>query len=220
MSAILYDKAILQKIKNWVKDPNMKITGPEETRRLFEYIADTNDDKPIELPLIALRRTSDMIITNPRKKPLSFNGWRKDADFSIKDNPNSDAKVSQLNAIPIRLSYTLDIYTRYYEEAEEYVRNFIFNFINYPKLKIEIPYNDANIELNSHLELSENVNDNSDIPERLIPGQFTRKTLGISLDGYLFDYKIKDAVKFNSDTDIEVDLKCTIKNKERLDGQN
>lgn len=249
MSAVLYDKAILDKIKSWVKDPNMKITGPNETRRLFEYIADTTNDKPIELPLIALRRDSTMNITVPRKRPLSYNGFRKDADFvnlytKTKDieiqknknyyikidedefklviNPNQDniknyyeltdyqdreGKVSQLNAIPITLSYQLDIYTRYYEEAEEYVRNFIFNLVNFPKVTITIPYNESNICHNSHIDLYGDVQDNSDIPERLIAGQFTRKTIAFSVDGYLFDYRIKDAVKIeNVLVDIKVEL--------------
>ena len=52
MSVSLYDKALLDKLKNWVKDSSIKITGPEETRRLFEYTADRNNDKPITLPLI------------------------------------------------------------------------------------------------------------------------------------------------------------------------
>ena len=56
MSILLYDEALLCKLKNWVVDPNMTITGPDETRELFQYQADTNNDKPIQLPLIALRR--------------------------------------------------------------------------------------------------------------------------------------------------------------------
>ena len=56
MSAILYDIALLNKIKNWVKDTNMTITGPDETRRLFEYMTDVNNDKELYLPLIELRR--------------------------------------------------------------------------------------------------------------------------------------------------------------------
>ena len=35
MSMSLYDKAFTAKIKNWVSDPNLKLTGPDETRQLF-----------------------------------------------------------------------------------------------------------------------------------------------------------------------------------------
>ena len=52
---------------------------------------------------------------------------------------------------------------------------------------------DANIRVTSDVE------DNSDIPERLIPGQFTRLTLGISIDdAYLFDVRIKDNLSIKS----------------------
>lgn len=98
-----------------------------------------------------------------------------------------------LNGIPIQLNYSIDIYTRFLEEAEEYVRNFVYNIINYPKLSIEIPYNDSKYIHNANIILNADINDNSDIPERLIPGQFTRKTIEIIIDdAYLFDYRTKD----------------------------
>ena len=60
MAIAYYDDALLEKIKKWVNDPNMTITGTDETRRLFQYEADITDDKPIQLPLIALRRNRDV----------------------------------------------------------------------------------------------------------------------------------------------------------------
>ena len=44
MSVSLYDKALKNKLQNWIKDENLKITSPNETRRLFEYTADVNND--------------------------------------------------------------------------------------------------------------------------------------------------------------------------------
>jgi hypothetical protein len=40
MSIKLYDDALTKKIKNWVNDDRLKITGPDETRRLFQHLAD------------------------------------------------------------------------------------------------------------------------------------------------------------------------------------
>ena len=74
MSVGLYDKALLDKIKGWVKDDSMRITSPNETRRLFEYKADTENDAPIKLPLITLRRASQIEILNTNKKPLTYDG--------------------------------------------------------------------------------------------------------------------------------------------------
>ena len=183
MAIAYYDNALLEKVKSWVNDANMKITGPDETRRLFQYQADIKDDKPIQLPLIALRRGRDVDILSTNKKPLTFDGATLEAN----------AKQSgMLNGIPIAIKYQLDIYSRYYEEADEYIRNFIFNFINFPKLKIEIPYNDAKIEHISNVRLEQTVVDNSDIAERLTPGQFTRFTLSLYIDdAYIFDYKFR-----------------------------
>lgn len=202
MSLALYDKALLNKIQKWVKDDTIKITSPNETRRLFEYIADINDDKPINLPLIALRRDSSVEILNTNKKPLTFDG--KTIVYSTTER-GIPFKGNILNAIPISLKYQLDIYTRYFEEADEYSRNFIFNFINYPLLTVEIPYNNSNLTANATIKLNSELTDNSDIPERLVPGQFTRMTLQLYIDdAYLWDYRAKDNVLINCETITEL----------------
>ena len=201
MSSLGYDEALLKKLKKWIKDDKITITGPSETRRLFTYLADIQNDKPIDLPLIALRRLSPLRILSTSKKPLTYDGWRKN---------NNGEKGDQLNGIPIQLDYQLDIYTRYFDESDEYVRNFVFNIINYPKLEIEIPYNNANIKHTSNIRLSQDIEDNSDIPERLVEGQFTRRTLFINIDdAYLFDYKTKDTIKIDN-VDVEIKLKSDI----------
>ena len=59
-------------------------------------------------------------------------------------------------------------------------------------MTIEIPYNNSNLEYISYLSLQSPISDNSDIPQRLVPGQFTRMTLRFSLnDAYLFSYNTK-----------------------------
>lgn len=187
MSVNFYDTALLNKFKKWVAGTQVQITGPEETRRKFQIQLDNNNDNPITLPLITISRLPSVIVNSTNKKPLTYDGWRKD---------NNGESGSQLNGIPITIEYQLDIYTRYLEEADEYLREFIFNIINYPKLKIEIPYNNAKIEHVSNIRLNGTVQDNSDIPERLIPGQFTRFTIPLNIDdAYLFDYKIKENAK-------------------------
>jgi hypothetical protein len=110
-------------------------------------------------------------------------------------------KSVQLDAIPIDISYQLDIYTRYFKEADEFLRNLTFNIINYPKLTINIPYNDFNIEHNGFIRMSSDIEDNSNIPERLINGQFTRLTFNINIDdAYLWNIKVRDKLKIVSDT--------------------
>ena len=178
MAIRFYDEALVNKISAWVKDPNMTVLSPSESTRLFQMRADQKDDKPLSLPLIAISRDNDFEIISTAKKPLSYDGGHITA---------TEKQSEVLNGIPIRLSYQLDIYCKYFAEADEYMRNFVFNIINYPNLHIEIPYNNSNIIHDSTILLETQITDNSDIPERLISGQFTRISLKITIDdAYLF----------------------------------
>lgn len=184
MSVRYYDNALVEKIRGWIKDPNMIVLSPEDSTRLFQIKADQNNDKPLTLPLVTLSRDNDIEIISTTKKTLSYRG-------ALVDQTKEASKV--LNAIPIKLTYSLNIYTRYFAEADEYMRNFIFNFINYPKLSIEIPYNDSNLEHNSTVLVESTISDNSDIPERLISGQFSRVTINLTIDdAWLFSIPFKD----------------------------
>lgn len=197
MSVGLYDRALTEKIKKWVLDPQMTVTSPDETRRLFQYKADVNGDMPIELPLIAIRRGKSINILKTNKKPTSFDS------LTVEVNKN---KIKSLSEIPISIDYQIDVYTRYFQEADEYLRNFIFNIINYPTLDIEIPYNEVHYTHTSNIRLVGTVEDNSDIPERLIPGQFTRFTISIQVDdAYLWSVPIRN--NLSVDADVQVELK-------------
>lgn len=189
MSIRYYDDALLNKLRYWgtngSEDTNLHIYGPNDTQRLFETIADESGDKPINLPIICLRRNAGFRIQNINKQPKTFDGYSL---VSVEGG-----KTKQLNNVPVEIEYQLDIYTRYLDEADEYARNFIFNIINYNHLEIEIPYNDAKIIHSATIRVGEDVVDNSDIPERLIAGQFTRLTLSILIDdAYLWDVKYRD----------------------------
>ena len=182
MSATFYDEALLKKIQNWVRDPNIRITSPDETRRLFSYRLDQNNDEPIKLPLIALSRSNTMRIKNTSKNLVKF------------------SKATQsLPVIP-------------------FVRNFIFNLINYPKMQIQIPYNSYNEKKYCSITLNADVQDNSDIPERLAPGQFTRKTISLSIeDAYLWDVRNRDTFRINEEPcciDVRIDSDINVKLEE------
>lgn len=182
MGVRFYDEALVNRIKSWTKDSNLKVLSPDEVTRLFEIKADESNDEPLVLPFVALSRDRNINIDIAHKTSMSFDG------LHVKSNLQ---KTLQLNAVPISINYQLDIYTRSYEEGDEYLRNFIFFLINYPKLTINIPYNDSNIEYECYINLLNSVSDNSDIAERLFPGQFTRWTLNLSISkAYLFSVPI------------------------------
>lgn len=187
MAVRFYDEALYKKINKWIKDPNMVILKPDESSRLFSIKADQNNDKPLTLPMIALSRESDIELDHPHKKSMTFDGrtLKSSEDYSI-----------VINAIPISLRYQLDIYTRYSDEGDEYLRNFIFNFINMPSLEIELPYNDIWLHHRSSVNVLSPVTDTSDIPQRLFNDQFTRWTINLQIkDAYLFSLPKKDNVE-------------------------
>ena len=183
MAVRFYDEALVAKLKKWTQDTDVTLLGVNETKRRFEVLADKNNDQPIKLPLITLSRNGGYTILSKNKKSLSYDG-----NTFVRSNERS----ALLNGIPISIEYQIDIYTRYLEEADEYARNIVFNIVNYPKLNIEIPYEDLGLTHDANIMLNSDVDDNSDIPERLIPGQFTRLTIGIVIDdAYLFDVHVK-----------------------------
>jgi hypothetical protein len=182
MAVSLIDDALYAKIQGWIKDPKMVILKPNETLRLFQTVSDQTNDKPLTLPLIALSRDSEIEILQTNKKPLSFSGKILDS--------NSQS-VQLFNGIPIIVNYQLDIYTRSFVEGDEYLRNFVFNFVNHPKLLITIPYNNVNLKHTGNVRINSTVSDTSDIPQRLFSGQFTRWTLKLNIDDcYLFSIPI------------------------------
>lgn len=186
MSAFLYDTALLQKFNRWTENTDVHVYGPEQTRQLFQILADTKRDKPIELPIITIVRQGGYTIVNPNKKPLSYDG------LYVTDKSSDIHHVLQLNAIPIQLEYQVNVYTRKYQEADAYMRELVFNLINYPKLQITIPYHGADIVHNCSIEINTTVEDNSSMSERLDVGQMTRLSLSFSiLDAYLWDTRLK-----------------------------
>ena len=191
MSVYLYDEAFVEKLRNWTKSTQVQVYSPDDTRRLFEVMADQSNDSPIQLPILCLRRKSGLNVLNTGKRPLTFDG------LMLTGNQNN---TTQLDAVPIDISYQLDIYTRYFKEADEFLRNLTFNIINYPKLTIKIPYNNSNIEHNGFIRMGNTIEDNSNIPERLINGQFTRLTFNINIDdAYLWNVRVKDTLSIECD---------------------
>lgn len=192
MGVYLYDEALVAKIKNWTESTNIHIYGPNEERRLIEVLADESKDNPIQLPLLSISRVGGYDILNSNKKRSTYDGMMYDSTLE---------KSVTLNAIPINISYQIDIMTRYLKEADAFMRNLIFNVINFPMLKVIIPYNGRNIEHNASIRIITDVMDNSSA-NRLNIGQFSRLSLGISIDdAYLWDTRIRDNISIGFEVD-------------------
>ena len=192
MAVRYYDDAVANKINSWLpKDRNrqIQVLKPDETKRLFNIEADEKNDKPLTLPLIALSRSNTVSLKQKTMTPISFDGLMLDSDGK---------HTLQLNGIPIYLSYQLDIYTRRYDEGDELLREFVFKLINNPQIVIELPYNNQKFKHVATIEMQTDIEDTSDISERLFPGQFTRWTLRFDIDGaYLFSLPYVDNVSID-----------------------
>lgn len=127
--------------------------------------ANQNNDEPLTLPLIAISRNNEIEITNTSKRMLTYDG------IMLKANED---KTLQIDGIPMTLNYQIDIYTRHMNEADEYMINFVFSIINHPKIKVQLPYNNIDYEHYSYMRILSTIEDNSDIPQKLFPNQFTR----------------------------------------------
>ena len=187
MSIKLYDDALLAKLRSWTLDTAIVVTGVDESTRLFSAVVDQNNDKPIQLPLIALSRPGGFTLNDKYKQPRSYNG---------RPVMLTDEHGALLNTLQVAIPYQLDIYTRYQSEADEYIRNIVFNIINYPVVRVDIPYYDLGIKHECNIRLASDVDDNSAVPERLISEQFKRYTIELIIDdAYLFDVRIKDNLR-------------------------
>lgn len=195
MAIRYYDDAVMDKIQRWIHVDGLRILRPEETRDLFKMKADLNNDKPLTLPMIALSRDTNIELLQATARPLSYDGK------VLKRSANTSA---QLNGIPISVNYQLDIYTKREEEGDDFMREFVFNLINYPRIKILIPYNGSEVKHVANIRVMSTVSDNSDISERLYKDEFTRWTIQFEIqDAYLFSVPYNENWKIvNVDLDL------------------
>ena len=181
MSVYLYDEALLSKIRDWTDDTKVRIYGPDDSHQLFQVLADEQDDRRLELPMIVLTRPGGYTVTNTNRKPLSYNGLTLSQESLF---------ASKLNAIPIAIKYQLDVYTRYMKEADTYTRELVFNIVNHNKVEVNIPYEDVNYKHISSVWMSNEIVDNTSVPEIIVRGQFYRMTINLEIDdAYLWDVK-------------------------------
>ena len=205
MAIRFYDEAIANKINSWLpksKNRKIQVLKPDEVKRLFSIEADERNDKPIQLPLIAISRDTQIDVMHPTKRAMSFDGMMLESDGK---------HTIQLDAVPISITYQIDMYTRHFDEGDELLREMIFKIINNPQLVIELPYNNQKLKQVCAMKLQGSVEDTSSISERLFSGQFTRWTLRVDIDGaYLYSIPYVDNVS------VEYELEVARKNKPPL----
>ena len=191
MSAILYDNALINKLKKWTEKADVQIYGPSDQYRIFQINADKSNDKSFKLPAIVLSRNG-YSIDNISKRPMVWDGKKIEAD---------ENKVKQINAIPVKLDYNIEVYARYYDEADSYMREIIFNVINYPRLDIDIPYLGFNTIHASNIRISSSsIEDNKQGGLLSFNDQICSLKLQINIDdAYLWDSRVRTTVSIEGD---------------------
>ena len=82
MALEYYDDAIIAKLKKWTPtDIQLRILKPDETKRLFEVLADDKKDRNVKLPLIAISRNNDIELLLSYKSPKSYDGIKLEHQF-------------------------------------------------------------------------------------------------------------------------------------------
>lgn len=184
MAIRYYDDAIIYKLKKWIpENSNLRVYRPNETKRLFEQMADDQLDAAFKLPFISLSREDSITLNLNIKNGKSFDSYTLD---------KNEESTLQWNAIPIKPTYQLDIYTKTVEDGDEYLRNFLFKLINNPLIIIDIPYNGQKLHHVAYIRVLETVSNTSDVSERLFAGQFCRWTIQFEIqDAQLFSVPYK-----------------------------
>lgn len=195
-----YDDALAGKLMKWTPtNLQLRVLKPNDTKRLMELKADDSRDKQLRLPFIALSRNNEIELLLNVKNPRSFDGLTLN---------KTEEKTLQMNVIPVKLQYQLDIFAKTQVEAEQYVREYLFKLINNPVIKIVIPYNGQEVPQIANIKVLSNVADTSDIPQRLFVGQFTRWTIQLEiLDAFLYNLPYRQNWKIFIDEDEVLDPK-------------
>ncbi len=193
-----YDDALAGKLMKWTPtNLQLRALKPNDTRRLIELNADDSRDKNLKLPFIALSRNNEIELLSNKKSPKSFDGLKLE---------QTEEKTLQMNVLPVKLQYQLDIFAKTQIEAEHYVREYLFKLINNPVIKIAIPYNGQDVTQIANIKVLSNISDTSDIPQRLYAGQFTRWTIQLEiLDAFLYNLPYRKNWKIFVDEDETLD---------------
>jgi len=189
MSVYEYDKAIVNDLRRITGDDRIHIVP---TDNVFRTIAKLDSDKDyIELPIVSITRTG-WGMTGSSNHTMKFDG-------SLDRYDRGEDKYINIQAIPIRITYLLDVWTKTREENDDIIREFIFYYMTHPTIKVNVPYN-LDIKHNFNIYFDSEVEDNSDIVEQPNKGEYFRQTIALYTDdAYLWKSSSRFATIVDSD---------------------
>ena len=175
MSAYLYDEAVVKDLRRIVGDSRIKIMP---VNNAFDVIPRTDNDN-FTLPLITLTRTGWTIQSLNNNHSARYEGAV--AEISYEPNKYCDLNLKRVQFVPMTISYSLDVWTRYRQENDEIVRELYWYYLTSPTLEITVPY-DLGFDHHFNLFVEQEVEDNSDISQHMVKGEYFRQTLNLFTD--------------------------------------
>lgn len=166
----LYDDAVVNRFREILGDDSIMIVPPERAKDVKAQLSD-NDE--IKFPLITLDRTGWSVQSNR----INWSASR----MGIADSISSNNKANILHAIPIRINYSLDVFTVDKVSADEIYRELIFYFLLHPTLMVNIPYG-LDTEHVFNLFFNDDIEDNSDTVSHVDNGVLYRNTSTLYTD--------------------------------------
>lgn len=173
MSAYLYDKVLVERLKEVTGDSRIRVIDPDNALSFIAQIG--KKDKDV-LPAIVLKR-GPIALDDYRSQPVALKGETAKID--------SDNYVVKAQLIPFRMSWDIDVYTVDRYTCDEIVRELIFYFVMNPRFTVEIPYG-LDIKQNFDVFVDSDIQDNSDLVEFENRGEMFRETITVHTENAHF----------------------------------
>ena len=188
MSFYLYDNALIKRLREVTGDKRIHIVPPEQS---VSFLAQFDKDK-VQYPAIVVSR-GPTSITETVNQVAALKGQTV--------RVNSDNTATKMRLIPLKLEWTIDVYTVDRFSCDEIIRELIFYFITYPRFQIDVPYG-LDVPQNFDVLLNPEIVDNSDLVEFPNTGEFFRETISVYTDNaHLYASKSQYLTKVRSDVD-------------------
>lgn len=170
MNVYNYDNAIIEDLRQLIQDDRIHILPPDN---LFRLLARTENDE-IEFPAISITRRG-WSISDSHPQMMKFDGTLLEVDKEGK-------KYTRLQAIPISISYQMDIWTKTRLENDSIMRELIFYYSTHPTLNVDIPYDNKVYYHKFNIFFNSDIEDNSDIVSHINRGEYFRQTISFYTD--------------------------------------
>lgn len=195
----LYDEAICQDLQNSFTsnggvDPVVRVISED---KIVELAAQIQDDK-IHFPIIAIMRADNYSIDADR---YNFTRVHKGIVAGIDPEENL---IYYEKALPIKLSYTMTIFTTNTADMDELIRELLFKYTQMYFLTIHLPYESNRCVRFGVQAITEEISTESGTADYLKGGSLYRSVIHLVTEGCcLYTYVSKKLTQFSTEIDVK-----------------